>query len=144
MNWTDLFTEITRFMQVYYTLVSIIGICVNIWAAFDSLQDLKRLRFAKINSLVERTGRIAFRDVISIVATHIVFFSLGLLSLTAPVRINPDLARAVLILLFIFLVSGVQTFIVVAQTMNQYERIIIRNTLIQEARESRETVNAEG
>lgn len=144
MSWTDFVVDITRFFQVYYTIISVIGIVMNVWAARDSYQDLKRLRLAKINSLVERTGRISYRDAVSIVFTHLVFFSLGLLGLTSQVRVTPDVTREILIIGFVVLASAVQTMIVVTQTLNQYDRISIRNTLIEEAREPREAYSAEG
>lgn len=136
MNWTEFAVEFTRVFQAYYTLVSVVGVAVNAWAAIDSYQDLRSLRLAKINSLVEKTGRITFRDAVSIIGTHLVFLALGLLSLTSPVNVSQDINREIFVILFIVIASATQTIIVVTQSLNQYDRIAIRNILIQESRES--------
>lgn len=96
------------------------------------------LRRAKINSLIEKTGKISYRDAYSIFFMHIIFLTLGIISLTSPSNTAQDGVRAIAIVFYVFLASIAQTTIVVTQCMNQYDRISIRNQLIAEAREAKD------
>lgn len=130
IEWQLIYSDTLRAIVLYYTFISFVGIVVNLWAAYDSRRDLILLHRAKINSLIERTGKISYRDAVSILFMHVIFFTLGIINLgysgNAPTSDN----QAASILIYTFVVSVVQSVIVATQCWNQLDRISIRNELI--------------
>lgn len=122
--------NLIRSLQILYTSLSVCGIGLMLYIAYDNWYDLQILLRRRVNGYARLTASIGIWDAIAAACFHCLFLILGILALRTPLPIGWERQRTAILFTIGFIVM--QMLILGVQSRNQAARIWIRRRMQRE------------
>lgn len=119
-------TPTVSLLELIYTLLSLTGMVLTGYIAYDNYRDLRALHRQHANGYSRLTASIGIWDAVAAMIFHGLFLLLGMLALFAP---NPPASRRLVADLFALGFILMQILILTVQGRNQLARQAIRDKL---------------